>query len=128
MKIFRTLLLMALLGASLTACQKDDEVVSPMAGTWEGLWGFDQDAPSNYERWEFKNNGALFAYGYSGDLYAKGKFEVDGVVFTMEYTSEGSGNKYKFKGDYDETNHTISGTWGLSPSYTNRGLFEMTKQ
>ena len=129
MKIFRKLLLlMALLGASLTACQKDDEVVNPMAGTWEGLWGFDQDVPSNYERWEFKNNGDLLAYGYSGDLYAKGGFEVADSVFTAEYTSEVSENKYRFKGTYDATAQTISGTWGLSPSYTNRGLFEMTKQ
>jgi len=128
MKIFRTLFFMALLGASLTACQKDDEVISPMTGTWEGLWGFDQDVPSNYERWEFKNNGDLFAYNYYGSLYAKGKYEMEGTVFTMEYTSENSGSKYKFKGDYNESTSEIIGTWGLSPSYTNRGLFVMTKQ
>ena len=129
MKIFlQSLLLMALLGASLTACQKDEEIAGPMTGTWEGLWGFDQDVPSNYERWEFRNNGDLLAYDYYGDLYAKGKFSVDSTIFTMEYTSENSGSKYKFKGDYDEAAHQITGTWGLSPSYTNRGLFEMTKQ
>jgi hypothetical protein len=75
---------------------------------------------------EFKNNGDLFAYGYSGDLYAKGKFDVDGVVFTMEYTSENSGNKYKFKGDYDESIHKITETWGFSPAILT-GVFRNDK-
>jgi hypothetical protein len=127
MKNFRILFLMAVLAAGLTACQKDEEVKG-MAGTWEGLWGFDQDVPSYYERWEFKKNGDFTAFDYDGDVYAKGNFNLDGTIFTAEYTSEGSGSQYRFKGDYDENIHKITGTWGLSPSYTNRGLFEMTKQ
>jgi len=127
MKIFHILFFMALLASGLTACHKD-EAINVMAGTWEGAWGFDQDVPSYYERWEFKNNGEFKAYGYSGNLYAKGAFNVSGTEFTAEYTAEGSGSDYRFKGVYDETQHTISGTWGLSPSYTNRGLFEMGKQ
>jgi hypothetical protein len=127
MKIFRILFFMALLAAGLTACQKDDEFQS-MAGTWEGVWGFDQDVPTYYERWEFKKNGDYSAYDYNGDIYAKGAFKLEGTTFTSDYTSEGSGSKYRFKGEYDESLHKIIGTWGLYPSYTNRGLFEMTKQ
>jgi len=127
MKIFRILFLMATLAAGLTACQKDDDVKG-MAGTWEGLWSFDQDEPSYCERWEFKKNGELYAYSLSGDLYAKGSFHMDGITFIMEYESENSGSNYSFKGVYDETLQEINGTWGLSPSYTNRGLFVMTKQ
>jgi hypothetical protein len=69
-----------------------------------------------------------FRRGLNGDLYAKGSFHMDGTTFIMEYESENSGSKYSFQGVYDESLQEINGTWGLSPSYTNRGLFVMTKQ
>ena len=127
MKIFRTLFLLASLSTAFVSCSKDDEAKS-MAGTWEGLWGFDQESPSNYERWEFKKNGDFSAFDYDGDLYAKGDWTIDGTEFNATYTSETSENRYSFKGDYNETTKEITGTWGLTPSVTNRGLFVMTKQ
>ena len=99
-----------------------------MAGTWEGAWGFDQDVPSNYERWEFKKNGDFEAYDDDNDLYARGAYSVDGTTFTAEYEEENSDTRYKFAGTYDAATNTIDGTWGLSPSAINRGLFVMHKQ
>ena len=109
------------------SCGKDDEVKG-VAGTWEGHWGFDQDVPTNFEKWELKKNGDLNAYEYDGDLYATGSWSVDGLDFEAEYTPVGEEYSYSFSGLYHDQLDEIIGTWGDTPSSTDRGTFEMYKK
>ncbi len=125
MKLLRNLFLLSVLVAGLASCSKD-ETTPGLPGTWEGKWGFDNDAPTYYERWEMKKNGDFFAYDDDGDLYATGEYAIDGTVFTAHYTSNG-GFEYSFAGTYNESEASILGTWGATPSVDNRGTFEMYK-
>lgn len=125
MKLFRTLFLLTLVVAGLSSCHKD-EADNGISGTWEGKWGFDEETPTYYERWEMNKNGDLRAYDDDGDLYAEGHWEVDGIEFTATYTSVND-NEYSFYGLYHDQLKEIVGTWGATPSHTNGGNFEMYK-
>ena len=126
MKSMKLMLLVALLIAGLAACKKDDNVTPGITGTWEGTWGFGNDTPEYFERWEIKQNGDVFAYDDDGDLYAEGEWQLEGTIFTMHYQSVAY-NDYSFAGEYNETTLEIIGTWGGTPRTTDGGTFEMAK-
>ena len=129
MKISKGILVLALAIVSLVSCKKDDVVVdNGLVGTWEGEWGFDEEDPDVYERWEIKKNGELLAYDGSGDLIAKGTCNVNGLNFEGEYKSEYDDNEYSLTGLYHDVLKEIVGTWGHDGSTTNGGNFEMYKK
>lgn len=126
MKFSKGILILSVALLAFGACKKDD-ANKEIAGTWEGSWGFDLENPTYYERWEIKKNGDLVAYDEDGDVYANGSWNVDGLNFEAEYTSEVSGNEYRFEGLYHDALKEIVGTWGNSPSTADGGTFEMYK-
>ena len=127
MKLFKGLFLAVIAALTMMSCQKD-EGVKGVTGTWEGNWGFDNDVPTNYEKWELKKNGDMSAYDDDGDLYATGSWTVDGLDFEAEYKVVGEEYTYSFSGLYHDQLDEIIGTWGATPSHTDGGTFEMYKK
>lgn len=117
----------AFLVIALTSCGKDDQP-SALVGTWEGHWGFDNDQPSFFEKWEIKKGGELNAYNSNGGLLGTGKWEVNGFNFKCEYFVKSSESTYQFEGLYSDVAGEITGTWGEKPSSADGGTFDMAKQ
>ena len=127
MKISKIVFLGAMLTTTLISCRKEGGVKNNMAGTWEGRFGFGNEIPTYFEKWELEKNGDLTAYDPFGDVYATGSWETEGDdSFEAEYSPVGANYSYTFSGFYDEGE--IVGTWGESPSAIDGGTFEMYKQ
>lgn len=128
MKLFKSIFFAVLTVAAMTSCQKD-EGVKGIAGTWEGYWGLDTDTPTEFEKWEIKKNGELTAYDDDGDIYATGTWSLEGLNFEAQYNTTPNGTySYSFSGLYHDALDEIIGNWGLTPSHTNGGTFEMYKK
>lgn len=125
MKFSKLFFAFVIASATLVSCSKDDDAKG-IAGTWEGKWGFDEDTPTYYEKWEMKKNGEMKVYDDDG-LYAEGTFTVDGLNFTATYTPVGKNYSYIFTGLYHDELGEITGNWGEAPSTTDGGTFEMYK-
>lgn len=128
MKISKGILILAVAILGFASCKKDD-VASPknLEGTWEGAWGFDNDTPTYYERWEINDNGDITAYDEDDLIVGEGSWDITGNNVEVEYTHPLSLGSYIFVGQYDDAKEEITGTWGESPSSTNGGKFEMEK-
>lgn len=128
MKISKSFLILAVALVGFASCEKDNAAAkNGLEGTWEGMWGFDNDVPSYYERWEIQKNGDMTAYDEYGDEIAKGSCSADGISFSAEYTPTGKTYSYTFEGLYHDVAKEIIGNWGETPSSTNGGTFEMFK-
>ena len=128
MKIFKSVLLLAIAVVAFSSCGKDDAAAKGVEGTWEGKWGFDEETPTNYEMWVIEKGGDVTVYDTDGDVDGSGRWSLEGLNFEMEYTPEGSDNTDSYFGLYHDQLNEIIGTWGKKPSHTNGGSFEMYKQ
>lgn len=129
MSISKWFFVIAMAAVLLSSCGKDDFANSKgIVGTWEGKWGFDDEVPSVFEKWEIKKNGEITAFNAASTQIAKGTWKLDGLLFTMVYTPTGKSYTYSFEGLYHDKLKEIIGTWGDTPSASDGGDFEMYKK
>jgi hypothetical protein len=122
--------MMAVLFTALVfaACKKDKVTNNSIAGVWEGQWGSGSQAPQYFLKFEIKSNGELTRLNEQGQVIANGTWTLNGVQFDCTYTHTSDGQVHKIGGLYTDFDGFITGTWGYSPSKTNGGNIELTKQ
>jgi len=115
MKILKFALIMTVIVIGLNSCQKDDEPKDEpksVVGTWEGNWGYYNDFPFNYEKWEIEKSGVLNAFVLDGTLFAVGTCDQDDDEIEVHYTSIlEDPYSLTFKGTYVGDGDTITGKW-----------------
>lgn len=127
MKFSKMILYAAFIVAAFSSCQKV-EVLENFCGTWEGSWGFGNDIPTFYEKWNLEENGTLTAYDPNGGVYATGTWKLDADDFEAQYSPIGEAYSYTFSGFYVDELDQIAGSWGESPSAIDGGTFKMHRQ
>ncbi|MGB5006204.1 MAG: hypothetical protein WBO39_04655 [Ferruginibacter sp.] len=116
----------------VASCSKDD--TPPPANTTEGKWNgtytLNGGGAPAYFSVNFKSGGALDVAANNAttpDL-GTGSYTVagDSVKGTFTYTV-GIGIIYNFAGKYSSGNSVITGSIGISPSYSDNATFSITK-
>jgi len=131
MKIKGFLIATLIAATALVSCKKESNNSSNTAieGRWVGLYGFDNDKPSEFYSFQFKSNGVLEEYGETGNKIGVGKWKLENNVLTgYTISTLGSNNKYSVIAAYDAKNNKLLGNWGFDESTTDGGLWEMQKQ
>lgn len=128
MKLSKIIFLLLVLVTVSVSCRKEEALKKDVSGTWEGAFGFGNDIPTFFEKWDLEKNGTMNSYNPYGGLYATGTWELDGDEFGAQYSPVGETYSYTFSGFYDEDLDEITGTWGETPSAINGGTFAMYKQ
>jgi hypothetical protein len=133
MKFLKLPILALFLSAVFFSCKKDsDSVPQPapgIAGDWIGKYGFGNETPAIYFRFNIKSNGEIEELNSSGNSKGGGTWNLNGTTFTATYQWKAPLNtKYKVAATYDAATNKLSGTWGYDNNATNGGLWEQTKQ
>ena len=128
MKLSKIIFLLAVLVTVSISCRPEDALQKDISGRWEGAFGFGNDIPTFYEKWELEKNGEMNSYDPFGGLYATGTWELEGDEFEAQYSPVGETYSYTFSGFYDDDLDEITGTWGETPSAIDGGTFAMYKQ
>ncbi|MBK9530751.1 MAG: hypothetical protein IPO42_02930 [Chitinophagaceae bacterium] len=116
----------------VASCSKDD--TPPPANTTEGKWNgtytLNGGSQLCFYSINFKTSGALDIIGEQSTPLdnGTGSYTVagDSVKGLFTYTV-GIGIIYNFAGKYSSGNSVITGTIGISPSYTDNATFSITK-
>lgn len=128
MKIVRTMATVLVAAVLIASCKKDKTTNNSIAGIWQGKWGNGPQAPQNFLKFEIKGNGEINRLNEQGQVIANGTWTLNGVQFDCTYTHTSDGQVHKIGGLYTDFDGEIMGTWGFSPSKTNGGNIELTKQ
>lgn len=127
MRVLKTIVAVMMAAAVFTSCKKEKVKAPEFAGVWQGKWGNGPQDPASFIKFEFKSNGELTRLDEQGQVFATGNWTLNGVQFDCTYTHN-DGQVHKITGLYTDFDGFINGTWGFSPSKTNGGKVELTKQ
>lgn len=135
MKIFKTLVLAIMLGATFVSCSKDDDSATQtqntgIEGKYVGKYGFDSETPSEDFILNIKSGGVFQEIGTnSGNPTGQGTWQLNGNKLTADYKMLFAPyNEYRVSLTYDATSKKLTGTWGFDGSYTDGGKMEVKKQ
>ncbi|MGB4772927.1 MAG: hypothetical protein WBP58_15785 [Chitinophagaceae bacterium] len=124
------ILLMSILTIALFfSCKKNDVAPTKKSfpGNWRGTWGSGSASPSNFIKFNFKQDGTLERLDQVGAVIATGTWTLNGMNFECQYTHPSNGQTHRIKGLYTDFDGAVIGTWGYSPSYANGGEVELNK-
>ena len=130
-------LLTAIVIAACTfvSCKKDKDAPAPspesiMKGTWEGLYGFDQETPAKYFAIIIEKNGSLQvrANDKNNPQIGTGTWTLHENVFTAVYQYEGQISTYNMAAKLDGGQKKLTGSWGTGDKNADDGVFYMNKQ
>lgn len=133
MKFLKLPILVLLVSSVFIACKKDSDTNSAnagIAGNWVGKYGFGNETPAVYYRFNIKANGVIEELNASGNSKGSGTWSLNGTNFTAHYQWKAPMNTvFTVAATYDAATGKLSnGTWGYDESATNGGLWEQTKQ
>ena len=135
MKFLRLSMLALLMTATLFTCKKDKDSIDNknpnpgVQGNWVGTYGFGNEAPSIYYRFNIQSNGVIEELNSSGNSKGSGTWNLNGTNFTATYQWKAPYNTvFTVAATYNEATHKLTGTWGYDNNATNGGKWEQTKQ
>jgi hypothetical protein len=135
MKFIKLSILTLLTSVVLLSCSKNSDDVIPhnpapgISGDWIGKYGFGNETPAVYFRFNIQADGKIDELNSSGNSKGGGTWELNGASFTAHYQWKAPMNTiFSVAATYNEATHKLTGTWGYDNSTTNGGLWEQTKQ
>ncbi len=131
MKILKFSLIALFIVSSFAACKKDKKepavVVPPIQGKWIGLAISNATPPQTTTLYfSINSDGQFQTLNSAGTPVFTGTWLLAGNVFTAKYADPQS-NTYYYKGTFDSTQKTLTGTYGTEVTATNLGTWSMTK-
>lgn len=136
MKVFNVkFLVVAIVIAAciFVSCRKSKEAPTPeskMAGTWEGLYGNNNDVPYVYFAFIIKKDGTLQVKADEKDdpMTGTGTWTLQEDVFKAVYHYDGEDYNFNVAAKLDEAQMKITGSWGNGDKDADDGEFFMKKQ
>lgn len=117
----------------ISSCNKSDPAAPAynLEGKWTGTYTNSGGGTPSYFALTFQSGGILMveANNVAAPDIANGTYQLDpdSLRASFIYTT-GIGVNYRIAGKYVSSSNIISGTMGINPSYTNIGVFTVTKQ
>lgn len=129
MKFARLALIALMMPVVFISCSKDnDEIAQPVEGKWNGLYGFDNDAPSISYKLNVKHGGVIEELNSSGQVKGSGSWNFNGNTLSAHYQWKSPLNTvYTITAVFDPATQKLTGTWGYDNSATDGGKWEATK-
>jgi hypothetical protein len=130
MKFVKFAILALLLPVIFFSCSKDNnhDVALPVEGSWNGLYGYDNDPPFISYKLNVKHGGVIEELNVSGNVKGSGNWNLSGNTFTGHYQWKAPMNTvFSITATYDPATKKLTGTWGFDDSSTDGGKWEAIK-
>jgi hypothetical protein len=137
MKFVKFSIITLLLSAAVfSSCKKSSDDISStgqanqsFAGNWVGAYGFGNEVPAIYYRFNIKSNGTIEELNSSGASKGTGTWNLNGNSFTAKYQWKAPMNTvFSVAATYNSATGKLSGTWGYNNNAADGGLWEQAKQ
>jgi hypothetical protein len=129
MKFIKLSIVALILPVLFFSCKKDHtDTTYPVEGTWSGVYGFDNDAPSILYRLNLKHGGVIEELYASGQPKGSGTWSFNGNSLSAHYQWKSPLNTiFTIVATYNPATQKLTGTWGYDNSATDGGKWEAAK-